>query len=188
MSVYYFGKFNNKEACWLNKSHCCNSVAKSCPILCDPMNCTRPGFLVLQYLLEFAQTYVPWVGDAIQPSHPLWHPSPHAFNLSHHQSFPVSQFFASGGQRNGTSVSVFLMNIQGWIPLGLTGLFSLLSKALSRSLIQHNNSKISILSCSTFMVQLLHSYMTLENHSFHYMKSSLAQWYLCFLLCCLGLL
>ena len=43
---------------------------------CDPMNCSTPGFLVLHYLLEFVQIHVHWVGDAIQPSHPLSSPSP----------------------------------------------------------------------------------------------------------------
>ena len=47
-------------------------------------------------------------------------------------SFPMSQFFASGGQRIGASASVLLMNIQYWFPLGLTGLISLQSKGLSR--------------------------------------------------------
>ena len=50
---------------------CCCSVAQSCPTLCDPMNCSRPGFPVHHHLPEFAQTHVHWVGDAIQPSHPL---------------------------------------------------------------------------------------------------------------------
>ena len=48
------------------------SVPKLCLTLCDPMNCSTPGFPVLHYLPEFAQTYVHWVGDAIQPSHSLW--------------------------------------------------------------------------------------------------------------------
>ena len=64
--------------------HCC-SVAKLCPTLCDPMNCSMPGFPDLYYLPEFAQTHVHWVGDAIQPSHPLPSPSPPTFNLSQHQ-------------------------------------------------------------------------------------------------------
>ena len=62
------------------------SVAKSCLILCDPMDCRMPGFPVLHYLPEFAQTHVHWVDDAIQPSCPLLSPSPPAFNLSQHQS------------------------------------------------------------------------------------------------------
>ena len=50
---------------------CCSSVAQSCLTLCNPVDCSMPGFSVLHYLLKFAQTYVHWVGDAIQPSHPL---------------------------------------------------------------------------------------------------------------------
>ena len=53
-----------------------SSVTQSCPTLCNPMDCSTPGFTVLQHLPEFAQTYVHRVGDAIQPSHPLWSPSP----------------------------------------------------------------------------------------------------------------
>ena len=56
-------------------------VAQSCPTLCDPMDCLP----VHHQLQEFTQTYVHWVSDAIQPSHPLSSPSPPAFNLSQHQ-------------------------------------------------------------------------------------------------------
>ena len=97
------------------------------------MDCSTPGFPVLHYLPEFAQTCVHWVGDAIQPSHPLWHFSscPQSFPAS--GSFPVSQFCASGGQTIGISASALflIINIQGWFPLGLTGLIFLLSKGLS---------------------------------------------------------
>ena len=58
-----------------------SSVAQSCPTLCDPMNHITPGLPVHQ-LLEFTQTHVHRVGDAIQPSHPLSSPSPPAPNLS----------------------------------------------------------------------------------------------------------
>ena len=64
---------------------CCCSVAKSCPTLCDPMDCSTPGFPVLHCLPEFAQIHVCWVGDAIQPSHSLPSSSPFACNLSQHQ-------------------------------------------------------------------------------------------------------
>ena len=68
---------------------CYCSVNKLCLTLWDPMDCSTPGFPVLPYLLEFAQSHVHWVGDAIQPSHPLSPPSPPAFNLSwHHGLFP----------------------------------------------------------------------------------------------------
>ena len=63
--------------------HCL--VTKSCLTLCDPMNCSTLGFPTLHCLSEFAQTHVHWVGDAIQPSHPLLPSSPPALNLSQHQ-------------------------------------------------------------------------------------------------------
>ena len=64
-------------------SYC--SVAKSCLTLCDPMDYSMPGFPVLHCFLEFAQTHVHWVNDAIQLSHPLLTPSSPALNLSQHQ-------------------------------------------------------------------------------------------------------
>ena len=57
-------------------------VAQSCPTLCDPIDCSTPGFPVLHHLLEFAQTHVHCVGDAIQPSHPLSPSSPPVLHLS----------------------------------------------------------------------------------------------------------
>ena len=56
-------------------------VIQSYPNLCDPMDCSTPGLPVHHQLPEFAQTHVHWVGEAIQPSHPLWSPSPPGFNL-----------------------------------------------------------------------------------------------------------
>ena len=64
---------------------CCCSVAQFCPTLCNPMDCSRPGFPVFHHLLEIDQTHVHWVGDAIQPSRPLWSPSLPSLNLSQHQ-------------------------------------------------------------------------------------------------------
>ena len=61
------------------------SSVQSCLTLCDPMDCSLPGFPVHHQLPELAQTLVHWVGDAIQPSHPLLSPSPPAFSLSQHQ-------------------------------------------------------------------------------------------------------
>ena len=98
------------------------------------MDCNTPGFPVHHQLLEFAQTHVHWVGDAIQPYHLLLSPSP-AFNLCQHQGlFQMSQFFTSGGPIFGASASasVLSVNIQDWFPLELTGLISLQSKELSR--------------------------------------------------------
>ena len=101
----------------LNKFVCC-SVTKLCLTLCNPINYSAPGFPFLHYLLEFAQTQVHWVSDAIQPSHPLMPSSP-VHSLSQHQGI-------------GASASILPVNIQGWFPLGLTSLISLLSKGLSK--------------------------------------------------------
>ena len=60
-------------------------VTQSRPTLCDPMDCSKPGFPVHHQLSELTQTHVHQVGDAIQPSHRLSSPSPPAFNLSQHQ-------------------------------------------------------------------------------------------------------
>ena len=91
-----------------------DSVTQSCPILCKPMDCSRPSFPVQHQLLEFTQIHLHQVGDAIQPSHPLSSPSPPALNLSQHHGLFQGQFFTSGGQSTGVSVSasVLPMNIQ----------------------------------------------------------------------------
>ena len=60
-------------------------VAQSCPTLCDPMDCSMPGFPIHHQLPEPTKTHVHGVSDTIQPSHPLSSPSPPAFNLSQHQ-------------------------------------------------------------------------------------------------------
>ena len=76
-----------------------SSVAQSCPTLCNPMDCSMPGLPVHYQLLEFTQTHVHWVGDAIQPSHPLSFPfssCPQSFPAS--GSFQTSQLFTTGGQ------------------------------------------------------------------------------------------
>ena len=66
--------------------HCC-SVTELCLSCCNPVNCSMPGFPVLHCLLVFAQIYVHWVCDTIQPFHPLSSSSLPALNLSKHQCF-----------------------------------------------------------------------------------------------------
>ena len=108
-----------------------SSVTQSCLTLCDLIDCSTPGFPVLHHLLDCAQTHVPWVGDALQPSHPLLSPFLSCLqSCPASGSFPVSQFFTSGGQSIGVSASasVLPMNVQDWFPLGLTGWISLQSK------------------------------------------------------------
>ena len=75
--------FDVQKLLSLIRLHCFSSVAQSCPTLCDPMNHSTPGLPV--HHLEFTQTHVHRVSDAIQPSHPLSSPSPPALNLSQHQ-------------------------------------------------------------------------------------------------------
>ena len=118
---------------WLIYSVQFSSVAPSCPMLCDPMNCSTPGLLVQNQLPESTQTHVHRVGDAIQPSHPLSSPSPPASNPSQHQSFPMSQLFAWGGQSIGVSAlaSALSKNTQDRSPFQRTGWISLQSKGLS---------------------------------------------------------
>ena len=162
----------------LTQNICC-SVIQLCPTLCDPMDSSTPGFPFLHHLPELTQTHVHWVGDAIQPSHPLSSPSP-TFSHSQHQGiFKWVSSSRSGGQSIGVSAStsVLPMNTQDWSPLGWTGWISWQSKELSRvllavqgtlkSLLQHHSLKTSILWHSAFlMVQLtsIHDYW--KNHSF----------------------
>ena len=111
-----------------------SSAAQLCPTLCDPMNCSTPGLPVHHQLLEFTQTHVHRVSDAIQPSHPLSSPSPPAPNPSQHQSFPMSQLVTWGGQSTGVSAlaSVLPKNTQDWSPSEWTGWISPQSMGLSR--------------------------------------------------------
>ena len=99
------------------------------------MNCSMPGLPVHHQLLEFTQTHVHWVGDAIQPSHPLSSPSPPA-----PKSLPASESFSNEsalpmrcGQSTGVSAlaSFLPKNSQGWSPLEWTGWISLQLKRLS---------------------------------------------------------
>ena len=110
-----------------------SSVAQSCLTLCDPMNCSMPDLPVHHQPPDFTHIY--WVRDTIQPSHPLSSPLSSCLqSFPASGSFPMSQFFASGGQSIGVSASasVLPMNIQDWFPSGWTGWISLQSKGLSR--------------------------------------------------------
>ena len=80
-----YTKINSKWTKDPNASVQFSLVTQSCPTLCNPMNCSMPGFPIHHQLLESTQTHVHWVGDTIQPSHLLSSPSPPAPNLSQHQ-------------------------------------------------------------------------------------------------------
>ena len=83
---YVHFNYIDKDPVYLALKAQVNSVAQSCPTLCDSMDYSIPGFPIQHQLTELAQTHVHWVGDAIKPSHPLLSPFPPAFNLSQHQS------------------------------------------------------------------------------------------------------
>ena len=122
-----------------------SSVAELCPTLCDPTDCSMPGFPVHHQLPELTQAHVHQVGDAIQPIFL----SNQSFPAS--RSFPKSQFFLSSGQNIEVSIStsVLPVNIQDRFPLGLTALISLQSKELSRVF-----SKITVQKHQLFSAQL----------------------------------
>ena len=106
-----------------------SSVLQSCPSLCNDIDCIMPGFL-----LELTHAHVHLLGDAIQPSHPVFPFSSCLQSFLTSVSFPMSQFFPSGGQiiAASASASVLPVNIQEWFYLSWTGLISLQSKGLSR--------------------------------------------------------
>ena len=115
-----------------------SSVAQSCPVLCNPMDCSMPGLPVYHHLLDLLNMSLLKLmsTESVMPSNhlifccPLLPPS----IFPSIRVFQVSQFFASGGQsvRVSASASVLPMNIQNWFPVGWTDLIFLQSKGLSR--------------------------------------------------------
>ena len=139
-----------------------------CLTLCNPMDCSTPGFPVLHHLPELAQTHVHWVSDAIQPSHPLSSPFPLAFNLSQHQVFSNESALCLRWQSIGASASasVLPMNIQGWYPLGLTGVISLQSKRLSRAFFSTKVQKHWYFDAQLSLWSNSHSFLKRKSFSF----------------------
>ena len=142
---------------------CCCSVTQLCPTLCDPMDFSTAGFPVLHHLPELTQTYVHWVSDAIQPSHPL---SSLLLLLS---VFPSMRVFSSESALHirwpkcwSFSFSISPSNeYSGLISFRIDWFDLLAVPGILKSLLQHCSSKASILWCSAFfMVQLSHPYMT----------------------------
>ena len=127
------------------------------------MDCSTPGLPVHNQLLEFTQTHVHWVGDAIQPSHPLSSPSPPAPNPSHHQDL----FQCVNSSHDVAKVLEFQPQHRSFKWTSRTGLLkdglvgSLAVQGTHKSLLEHHSSKLSILQCSAFFtVQLSHPYTT----------------------------
>ena len=127
------------------------------------MDCSTPGLQVHHQLPELAQTLIHWVGNAIQPPHPLLPPSPPAFNLSQHQGLfqwvssshqvaKVLEFQLQHQSFQWIFRIDFLQDWQVWSPC---------SPGTLKSPLQHHSSKVSILWHSAFfIVQLSHLYIT----------------------------
>ena len=137
------------------------SVTKSRPALCDPMDCSMPGSLVLHYLLEFVPIHVNWIGDAISSS-----ATPFPFYLQSFPesgAFPVSWLFALDGQRTGASAFSISPSSEylGLISFRIDRFDLLAVQRTLKNLLQHHNLKASILWHPTFfMVQLSHLYVS----------------------------
>ena len=144
-----------------------SSVAQSCLTICDPMDHSTPGLPVHHQLRESTQTHVHWVGDAIQPPHPV-------FPFSHLQSFPASGSF----QMSVLCITwpkywSFSFNIspsnehQGLNSFRMDWVELLAVQGTLKSLLQHHSSKASILQCSAFFIvptlTSIHDYW--KNHS-----------------------
>ena len=134
-----------------------SSVTQSCLNLCDPMDCSTPGLPVHHQLPEFTQTHVHWVGDAIQPSHPLLSPSP-----------PPSIFSSIRVFSNESPLHIrwpkywsFSFNISpsnehsGLISFRTDWLDRLEVQGTLTSLLQHHSSKASILQHYLFFLLFL---------------------------------
>ena len=158
--VYFFWKLTTDQF---------SSVTQLCPTLCNPMDCSMPGFPVHHQLLEFTQTHVHPVGDATQPSHPLSSPSPPPSILPSIRVFSNESalhirlpkywsFSFSISPSNEYSGQIFFR--MDWLDL-------LAVQGTLKSLFQNHSSKASVLQCSAFfIVQLSHPYDYWKNHSF----------------------
>ena len=124
--------------------HCCCSVAQSCLTLCNPMDCSMPGFPVLHYLEEFAQPHVHWVNDDIQPSHPLSpllllssvFPSIRVFSSESALDIRWPQYWSFSFSPSNKYSGLISYKID-WFDLAVQGTL--------KSLLQHHSSKASIL-------------------------------------------
>ena len=133
----------NEPLIWQFSKDQFSSVTQSCLTLCNPMDCSTPGFPVHHQLLELAQTHVHQVSDAIQPSHPLSSPSPPAFNLSKHQG--LFQWVSSSHQVPkywSFSFSIIPSNeYSGHISFKMNWFDLLAVQGTLKSLLKHHSSK-----------------------------------------------
>ena len=167
MTLYFLRKYNFKTVVVVQllqfSSVQFSAVAQSCPTLCNPMNRSTPGLPVHHQLLEFTQTHVHRVGDAIEPSHPLSSlfllpPIPPSIRVFSNESTLLMRWpkywsfsFSIIPSKENPGLISFRMD---WLDL-------LAVQGTLKSLLQHHRSKASILRCSAFLtVQFSHPYMT----------------------------
>ena len=144
-----------KSVLWFTYNYpCCCSVTKACPTLYDPMDCSRPGFPVLHYLPEFAQTHVHWTSGAIQPSYPLSSllllpsifPSIGVFSNESALHIMWPEYWSISFSTSPSSEYSGLIFFRiGWFDL-------LAAQGTPKSLLQHLNLKTSVLWCSVFFM------------------------------------
>ena len=137
-----------------------NVVLQSCPTFCNPMDRSAAGIPVLYHLPEFTQTHVHWVGDAIQPSHPLSSPSS-ALSFSQHQDL-FQRVSSSNRVAKVLEFQLQSSNEYPWLISFWMDWFDLLAvQRTLKSLLQHHSWNASSFQCSAFFtVQLSHPYMT----------------------------
>ena len=161
-----------------------------CLTLCDPWTAACQAFLSFTISWVCSNSYPLgwWCHATISSSVVPFSFFPQSCSAS--GSFPVSWLFASGGQSIGASVSasVFPMKIQGWFPLGLTGLISLQSKGLSRVFSNTRVQKHQFFSAQPSLWSSFHIHTWLLEKPYLWLDRPLsATWYLCFLVYCLDL-
>ena len=147
-----------------------SSFTQSCLTLCNPMDCSIPGFPVLHHLLQVSSNSCPlswWCHPTISSSVIPFSSCLQSFPASRY--FPMSQFFSSGGQRIGVSASasILSMNIQDWFPLEWIGWISLLSKGT-----QESSPTPQFKSINSLAFSFLHS-LTLTSIHDHWKNHSL---------------
>ena len=177
MPELFLGKFTEMFCVWITSSlkwswlvkSLLFSVTQSCATLCNPMDCSTPGFPVLCCLLVFAQTHVHWISDVVQPSHPLLPLSPPPLYLFQHQG--LFQWAVSLHQV--AKVLELQLQHQSFQWLFGTDFFRIVwfdllaAQGTLKSFLQHHSLKISIVMHSTFsVVQLSHPYMTTGKNAY----------------------
>ena len=165
----------------------CCSVTQVCLTLWDPVGCSTPGFPVLHYLPELAQTHVHLLSDDIQPAHPL--SSPLLLLLI----IPSNRVFSNESTLNIRWPKYWSFSISpsreysGLISFRIDWLSLPAVQGTLKSLLQHHSSKTSILPSSAFfMVQFSHLYMTIGKNTALTIQTLSAKRYLCFVIHCLG--